>query len=126
MAKLAKGSSLSRSFFNAFRGLVWVFRYERNARIHLVAAVAVLAVGLWLRLSAWEVVAVVMAVLVVFLGEIFNTAIEKILDMIEPHHNPKVGRIKDMAAGAVLVAAVAAVVIGGLIFWPHAEAMWPR
>jgi diacylglycerol kinase len=103
-----------------------VWKYERNARIHLIAAVTVLIAGLWLRLSAAELSAVLLAVLAVFMGEIFNTAFEKTLDLVEPSHNPKVGAIKDMAAAGVLVASMAAVAIGIVIFWPHVEVLWVR
>jgi diacylglycerol kinase len=118
--------NLLRSFYNAFKGLFMVWKYERNARIHLIAAITVLVAGLLLRLNAAELSAVVLAVLAVFMGEIFNTAIEKTLDLVEPCHNPKVGAIKDMAAGGVLVASMAAVAIGVVIFWPHVEVLWER
>ena len=117
---------LIRSFYNAFMGLVLVWKYERNARLHLIAAIGVLVAGLILRLTAAELATVVLAVLAVFMGEIFNTAIEKTLDLVDPHHNPKVGIVKDISAAGVLVAAIAAVVIGAVIFWPHVEAQWPR
>jgi len=118
--------NILRSFYNAFKGLFMVWKYERNARIHLIAAITVLIAGLLLRLSAAELAAVVLAVLAVFMGEIFNTAIEKTLDLVEPCHNPKVGAVKDMAAGGVLVASMAAVAIGIVIFWPHVEVLWER
>lgn len=103
----------------ALLGLWYIVRVERNARIHLVSAALVLTASLILGLSAGELAAIFFAVILVFLAEVLNTAIEKTLDLIEPEHNGQVAIIKDMAAGAVLVAAVGAVIVGVVIFWPY-------
>ena len=110
---------LVRSFRHATSGVLTVLKSERNARLHLVAAVAALALGIILGVSPAELAAIFFAALLVFLAEMTNTAIEKTLDVIKEKNDPRIGLIKDMTAGAVLVAAVGAVVIGAAIFWPY-------
>lgn len=114
---------LISGFRFALVGLMHILRSEQNARIHLGVAVIVLVLGFILRLSPAELAAIFFAVIIVFLAEVLNTAIEKTLDLIEPEHNGKVAIIKDMAAGAVLVAAVGALIIGAVIFWPYVVAI---
>lgn len=106
-------------FKYALLGLVHIVRHERNARTHLGIAIIVLALGFILGLSAAELAAIFFAIIIVFIAEVLNTAIERTLDLIEPEFNGKVAIIKDMAAGAVLVAAVGAIIIGVVIFWPY-------
>jgi diacylglycerol kinase len=96
-----------------------VLRNERNARIHLVFAILVLLAGLVFQVTPLELSAVVFAVIIVFLAEIFNSAFEKTLDIVSPGHHPTVKLVKDMTAGAVLFAAVGAVIIGVVVFLPH-------
>lgn len=108
-----------RSLGHALRGLRYVVRYERNARIHLVLAFLALLLGLELRVTDAQLAAIFFAILIVFLAEVINTAFEKTLDIISPEHHPEVKIIKDMAAGAVFVAAVGAVIIGLMIYVPY-------
>lgn len=111
----------------ALIGLWHIVRVEQNARIHLAVAVIVMIAGLALGLTGGELAAIFFAVIIVFLAEVLNTAIEKTLDLIEPQFNDKVAIIKDMAAGAVLVAAVGAVIIGVVIFTPYVlGVLWRR
>jgi len=107
-----------RSFGFAMEGLFFFFRYEHNAWIHLVATIIVLLAGWLFKLTALEWVAVLMAVGMVIISEIINTAIEKIMDHLSPDVHPAVKVVKDLASAAVLVAAVIAVVIGLVIFVP--------
>lgn len=107
------------SFVHAIHGVKHVFKHERNARIHLGFATVAFLLGLLLHVSNAELAAVFFAVIIVFLAEIFNTAIERTLDLIDVKENPRIKLIKDMAAGAVLVAATAAVVVGVAIFAPY-------
>jgi diacylglycerol kinase len=104
---------------HAWHGVLHVFRHERNARLHLMFAFLAFLMGVWLQVSDAELAAVFFAVIIVFLAEIFNTAIERILDLIDPNENEQVKLIKDMSAGAVFLAAVAAVMIGVAIFVPE-------
>ena len=103
----------------SFRGIAGAVRDEHNFRIHLVIAVVVIITGLWLDLSIAEWLFVVFAIGFVLTAELFNSAIERLTDMIQPGKNPKAGMIKDMAAGAVLVAAITAAIIGLFIFIPR-------
>jgi diacylglycerol kinase (ATP) len=118
-------SGFRESFLHALHGVRHVIGHERNARIHLWFAIGAFLLGVLLRVSDAELAAVFFAVIIVFLAEIFNTAIERTLDLIDLHENNHIKLIKDMSAGAVLVAASAAVVVGAAIFGPHlARALW--
>jgi diacylglycerol kinase (ATP) len=111
-------SSLLSSFRWAFAGLWYTLRTQRNARIHLLAALAVTAMGLWLHLDAlrWAVLALTIAL--VLFAEMINTVAEAVVDLITPDYHPLARVAKDVCAGAVLVTAVAAVVVGSLILGP--------
>ena len=106
------------SFRHAFEGWGFALRTQPNAWIHAVISLAVIALGLWLQLPArdWAVLFLTMAL--VLSAELINTAIEAILDLVSPDHHPlaKVG--KDTAAGAVMISAIGAVLIGVLILGP--------
>lgn len=107
------------NFKYALIGLAHILKSERNARIHLLVAVVVSIAALVLDLPATEMVAVFFAIMTVFIAEIFNTVTEKTLDLLHPGESPKVALIKDMAAGAVLVTAVGAAIMGFVIFSPY-------
>ena len=115
-------SPYRRSFFKGFwfaaEGLVYVFHSQRNFRVHLVAAIAAGLVGLWLRLPAlpWAILALTVGSVLV--TEIFNTAAETLVDLVSPDYDPVAKRVKDLTAGAVLVAAIVSVVVGLLILGP--------
>lgn len=115
-----------KSLKAAFNGVLEVLYSERNAKIHLAVAFLVLLLGIMLGISSAEWAAVFFAVLIVFLAEIMNTAIEKTLDLIDDKHNPRIRIIKDMTAGAVLIAACGAVIVGIAVFWPYIlGVIWP-
>lgn len=115
-----------RSLRAATMGVMEVFKSERNAKIHLVVGFVVVLLGISLGITSSEWAAVFFAIMLVFLAEIMNTAIEKSLDIIDPNHNPRVRHIKDMTAGAVLVAAVGAALVGIAVFWPYILGIvWP-
>ena len=115
-----KAFILSRiaAFGHAFRGWWYVLNTQLNAWIHTAVAVIVLILGLWLKLTARDWAVLVLTIAMVFMAEFLNTAIEAVVDLASPIHHPlaKVG--KDVGAGAVLVAALAAVLIGLLILGP--------
>lgn len=118
-------SSFIHSLTHALHGLLHIVEHERNARVHLASAILAFLLGVVLKVSATELAAVFFAVILVFLAEIFNTAIERTLDLIDIEENSRIKLIKDMAAGAVLVATGAAVLIGVAIFAPYlAELAW--
>lgn len=106
------------SFGNAFRGWWYVLETQHNAWIHAVIAMAVFALGFWLSLPARDWAVLILTVTMVFTAEFINTAIEAVVDLASPQKHPlaKVG--KDVGAAAVLIAAVAAVLIGLLILGP--------
>lgn len=113
------------SFKYALRGVSYILRSERNARLHLVIAIIVLLVGSQLKLSVLELAAIFFAIITVFLAEIANTALEQTLDLLKPQQHDQIRLVKDMAAGAVLVAAIGAAAVGLVIFWPYlAELVW--
>jgi diacylglycerol kinase (ATP) len=107
-----------RSFTYAWAGLKRFFRTEHNAWIHAMAALAALILGALLKISAGEWVGVLFAIGLVLSAEAFNTCIERTMDRLLPEPDDAVRYIKDLAAGAVLVAAITAAAIGGIIFLP--------
>jgi diacylglycerol kinase (ATP) len=107
-----------RSFVYAFHGLANAFRHEPNIRIHSVAAIAAITLGFILHISANEWLAVIIVIAGVIASEIFNSAIEGLTDLLSPEISKKAGVIKDMAAGAVSIAALGALIVGLLIFLP--------
>lgn len=111
------------SFGFAFKGLKNLLRYEHNAIIHLVATALVIVAGVWLKLQHWEWIVLCFAAGFVWVTEILNTCIERIMDYLSTEYDPRIGVIKDLAAGAVLVAAITAVIAGGFIFIPKIIAL---
>lgn len=107
-----------RSFQYAFQGLRRLYR-ETNARIHAVATVLVIAFGGWLGLTLLDWVLLALAASIVWVAEAMNTALEVLSDAAVPEHHPLIGAAKDVAAGAVLLAALGATVVGLLVFVPH-------
>lgn len=107
-----------RSFKYAFQGMVTLFRYEHNAWIHLSITMVVLAGGFYFQITKMEWIAVLFAIGIVLAAEAFNTAIEQIANYIQPNQDPRIGKIKDLAAGGVLITAIVAFCVGLLIFLP--------
>lgn len=110
--------SRAKSFVYAFDGVIQFFKTEHNAWLHLVATGMVAAMAMMLGVSDLEVIALVIAVALVWISEILNTCIEKAMDMISEKCDPRIKLIKDLSAGAVLVAAGAAAIIGFVVFLP--------
>ena len=106
------------SFRHAFRGWAHVLRTQRNAWIHSAIAIFVLIAGLWIGLPPrdWAVIALTAAL--VFTAEFINTAVEAAVDLVSPQAHPLAKVAKDVAAGAVLICALAAIAIGLLILGP--------
>ena len=107
------------SFGYAFSGLWHVLCTQRNARIHAVVAVLAITAGMFLRISAIEFAITLVAISGVFIAEMFNTGLEACVDLASPQLHPLAKIAKDVAAGAVLVSAMLAIVIGLCIFGPH-------
>jgi diacylglycerol kinase len=109
---------LMRSFAYAFKGIRSAVFSQQNFRIHLLAALCVVAGGIIIRLSAMEWCILPIVIFFVFAMELMNTAVEKLVDFISPGQDERAGAIKDLSAAAVLVAAAAALIAGLLIFLP--------
>jgi len=107
-----------KSFGYAGKGLLYAFRTQHNLWIHLVLALIAIGMGFWLKISSAEWCFVVFAIGFVLAAELFNTAIEWLVDLVSPEWNEKAGKIKDVAAGAVLVSALDALLIGLIVFGP--------
>jgi diacylglycerol kinase (ATP) len=109
----------AQSFADAGRGVALLLATEPNARIHALATVAAVALGAWLGLTAGEWCWIALAIALVWVAEALNSALEALADAVRPERDALVGRAKDTAAGAVLVAAIASAVIGTLVFGPR-------
>ncbi|MGB3618665.1 MAG: diacylglycerol kinase family protein [Catalinimonas sp.] len=108
-----------RSFRHAARGVVSVFRFENNARVHGPAAGVVILLGVVLDISRADWLWLLAAVAAVWITETINTAFEKLVDLVSPDYHPLAGQVKDLAAGAVLLAAIFAVLVGLLTLGPY-------
>ena len=106
------------SFRHAFRGWHHVFRTQKNAWIHSAVAAVVFVLGLWLHLPPRDWAVIILTTAVVFAAEFMNTAIETVIDLASPDTHPLAKIGKDVGAAAVLVAALAAILIGLLILGP--------
>ncbi|QKG58999.1 diacylglycerol kinase family protein [Hymenobacter sp. BRD128] len=114
------------SFGHAFRGVGAALRSELHLQFHAVASVLALGLGLYVKLTGIEWALVALAVAGVWAAELFNTAIETLTNLVSPEYHPLAGKAKDVAAGAVLLAALGALAVGALVFGPRLWALWPR
>jgi diacylglycerol kinase len=110
--------SRTRSFRYAFEGWKYVLRTQPNAWVHSVVGLVVIVLCAWLRLPPRDWAIIVFAIALVWVAELFNTAMEAIIDLVSPDSHPLAKAGKDAAAGAVLVAALGAILIGLLIMGP--------
>ncbi len=113
-----KWSERLHSFVYAGRGIKLLWR-EHNTHIHLVATLLVGVAGICFGLSAVEWAAIIIVIGFVWVTEALNTAIERLCDHVEPAHHPAIAAVKDIAAAAVLIAALTAALTGLIIFIPH-------
>lgn len=112
-----------RSFTYAFNGLREVTRNENNFRFHLLAAALTLSLAFHFPITTTEWLFIILFIGLVTMAEVFNTALEKLVDWQSPEHNPRAGQIKDMAAGAVMLASVTALAGGMIIFYKYFVAL---
>ena len=110
---------LLQSFYDAGRGVAYVFRKEQNFRLQIFAALIVFGIIIVLPLRSWEVIVLILLIVMVLTMELLNTALENFTDLFKPRVHPHVGVIKDVMAAAVLITAVGALVIGLIIIYPH-------
>lgn len=106
------------SFKYAFNGIWQVVKHEANFRIHIVAALLVILMGFLCHISKTEWMIAILTIGCVMSAEIFNSTIEKFIDLIHPQQDKNAGLIKDISAAAVLILAIAASIIGFIIFIP--------
>lgn len=107
-----------RGFGYAFSGLAYAFKTQINFKFHLVALILTVLAGWYLKLSSAEWLWIVIAIALVLITELLNTAIEVLVDLVSPAYNIKAKVIKDVAAAAVLMAAITAITIGLIVFIP--------
>ena len=107
------------SFGHAMRGVATALRSEVHLRFHAVATVAVIGLGFYYGIARLEWALLALAVAGVWTAELLNTAIEALTDLASPDWHPLAGKAKDVAAGAVLLAALGALVVGALVFGPR-------
>lgn len=113
-----KKHNLLYSFYYAFRGIITAIKEERNMKIHVSIATLVVILGLLFTLSKIEWFSIIIIISLVISAEIFNTAIETVVNLVSPKYNELAKKAKDLSAGAVLVLAICSVIIGLIIFMP--------
>jgi diacylglycerol kinase (ATP) len=111
------------SFANAWRGVTVFIRQEHNAWIHCAVTILVIIAGLLFHISISEWIAVFFAIGLVLAAEAINSAIERLSDVVQPEKDDRIRDVKDISAGAVLICAIAAAVIGIIIFLPKMIAL---
>ena len=108
-----------KSFGYAFKGIASLIKKEHNAWIHCLAIVVVTLAGLYFSITKTEWCIVILCFGLVLAAEGFNTAIERLVDLVSPDYHPIAGDVKDVAAGAVLICAIAAAIVGMIVFIPY-------
>lgn len=106
------------SFKYAIEGFISSFKTERNMKIHVLAMIITIALAIYFKLNAIEWCIIAIAIVLVIGAELFNTAIETIVDMVSPEKNLKAKLAKDISAAAVLTFAIGAIIVGIVIFFP--------
>jgi len=119
MARRFSIAERAGSFRHAFAGLLFMLRTQHNARIHLGAAATVAIAGFALGITREDWRWLIAAIALVSMAEAVNTAFEHLCDVVSPDFHASVKLSKDIAAGAVLIAAIAAAIIGATVFWPY-------
>jgi undecaprenol kinase/diacylglycerol kinase (ATP) len=118
MGSIFSFKKLAQSFGYAFNGLGRAIRSEQNMKVHIIAAIAAITGGFVLRISTTEFIAVLICIGLVIAFEMFNTAVEKLCDFVSVERHTQIKVIKDLSAGAVLIMAIIAFIIGLVIFLP--------
>ncbi len=108
-----------KAFKNAYSGLTAAFKKELHLKVHLFALLIVLNLGFYFNLNTYEWLAIIFCSTLVIGLELINSAIEALCDMVMPEKHHSIKYIKDVAAAAVLVSAIAACIVAYLVFWPH-------
>ena len=107
-----------KSLGYALSGAVYLVRNEHSIMVQMTIGVLITIAGFYFEIAAWEWAVQIFAIGLVLAAEGLNTAIERLCDFIHPDHDPRIGRIKDIAAGGVTFAALAAIIVGLIIYLP--------
>ena len=113
-----------KSFTFAWKGILTCAGHEQNITFHLLAAIAVIVAGFIFHITHIEWMVVMLCIGSVIAAELFNSAIERLVDLVSPERNRIAGEVKDIAAGAVLVTAIAAATVGLIVFLPYILALF--
>lgn len=113
-----------KSFTFAWKGILTCAGHEQNITFHLLAAIAVIVAGFIFHITHIEWMVVMLCIGSVIAAELFNSAIERLVDLVSPERNKIAGEVKDIAAGAVLVTAIAAAIVGLIVFLPYILALF--
>ncbi len=113
-----------RSFKFAWKGIMTCAGHEQNITFHLIVAILVVVAGFVFNITKAEWAAVVICIGMVITAELFNSSIERLVDMVSPQWQKIAGEVKDIAAGAVLVTAAAAAIVGIIVFLPYLLAIF--
>ena len=115
-----------RSAYHAFSGLMWVAPRTPSLRLGIAAVLALAAIGVILRMTSVEIALLVLLGALLLAVETLNTAIEMLCDYVQPQRDPKIGKIKDVSAGATAVTEIGAAIIVIVLLWPHVLAALHR
>ncbi|NOX45946.1 MAG: diacylglycerol kinase family protein [Chlorobi bacterium] len=115
----------AKSFKYAFDGILYLVKSQHNAWVHLTIAIFAIIAGIALDVSFTEWCFLVFAIGFVLVAEAFNTAIEELTNLVSPAYDKKAGTVKDVAAGAVLISAIVAAIVGLIIFIPKIVLLFP-
>ncbi|HQA61102.1 MAG: diacylglycerol kinase [Tepidanaerobacteraceae bacterium] len=114
---MKKARTLAESFFYAISGILYAFKTQRNIKIHFMVAILIIIISFLLKLNTIELLIVFLTIAMVLTAEMINTAIEAVVDMFTQEYHPLARVAKNVAAGAVLISALNAVIVGYLIFY---------
>ena len=114
-----KSSNLLESFFYAFSGVFYGFFSERNLKVHLLAGLLAVSLAYYYEINRIEWALLLFTIFLVFIAETINTAIEKTIDLVTDEYHPLAKNAKNLAAGAVLLSAINAIIMGIIIFGPY-------
>lgn len=108
-----------KKFGNAWQGIMITFKEEAHMRVHTIVSILVISTSFYFDIDRIEWLVIIGAIALVLGAELINTAIENIVDLVQPDWNKQAGKIKDISAGAVFIVSIGAALIGIIIFWPH-------
>lgn len=115
---------LLKSFHYASRGIAVAWRYEQSFRIQVAVALVVTLLVFLFGLPLWQAIALILLIILVLTLELINSILERFVDIFKPRLHPMVEEIKDLMAGAVLIASLGALIVGILIFAPYFAELW--